>query len=148
MSQMGHVGNMHTGVNMGQSSNILAQRLSIGIPSADYKFRVSVMLLCAVLIWGALLGGVFKEGSPADLSPVFNVIAATLLALILSPFAAMWIASQRLKNDEIALGPLQEFYFAAAERLRKAYYCSRDDLVFDKKLNGTPEDFIESLLQE
>lgn len=144
-TQMGS-GNMpFTSLSAGSSSSHLADRLTIYIPQVEFQYKFVDFLMGCFLAGVPFFGFVFKEGSPLDSGP-FNVIFASIMTLAIGPIVGIGTAVARKNNQARNIFELQLLMEHANEKLRNSYYCSRDDLVFNKKRSSSPEDFIEYLI--
>ena len=145
MSQFGNAANSYTGMSVSSSSSMLVDRLTIGIPEIEFRYRFVDFALGTFFAFGLFIGLVFKHGSPADSGP-FNVGFAAICSLVLGPILGIYTASVRRKNQSEKLIPVQIALNNASIKLRQAHYCFRDDLVFDGQHFGDPETYIERLI--
>ncbi len=145
MSQFGNMANSYTGVSVSSSSSLLAQRLTIGIPEIEFRYRFVDFAIGTLIAFGFFGGLVFKQGAPLDSGP-FNVGFALICSLFIGPILGIYTAYMWKKNQSEKFIPVQISLQNASQKLRKAHYCLRDDLVFDKKRSGTPEEYIEKLI--
>jgi hypothetical protein len=146
LSQLGNLSNTFGSVSIGTNSSSLASRLTIEIPEAVFNYKFVDFALGVFFAFGLLIGLVFKTGSPLDSGP-FNIIFTSIGSLFIGPIIGIFIALTRKRNQEQNIAPLQEALVDASEELRQARYCSRDDVVFDAKFCGSPEEFIENVIE-
>lgn len=145
ISQIGAGSMPYTNLSLGTSSSQLADRLSIGIPEAQFNYRFVDFCMGLFFAAAGSFGLVFKEGSPLDAGP-FNVLFASICSLAIGPILGIFTATTRKNNEANKIYELQILMSKANDKLRKAYYCSRDDVVFNGKMSGSPEEFIEALI--
>jgi|694.fasta_scaffold129875_2 hypothetical protein len=145
-TQLGSGHSPYANVSMGSSTTHLADRLTIHIPYAVFSYKFIDFAFGVFITFGLFIGLVFKEGSPVDAGP-FNPIFAGVLALVTGPIFGIYTATARKKNQQRGIYELQQNLLAANEELRSAYYCVRDDLVFNQDHSASPEDFIDYLIE-
>lgn len=144
-TQMGSGHTPYTNLAIGSSSTHLAERLTIYIPQAEFQYKFVDFILGCFFAGTGFFGFVFKAGTPIYSGP-FNILFASIATLAIGPIIGIATAVARKKNQQGNLFGLQLLMENAHEQLRKSYYCSRDDLVFNKKHSASPEDFIEYLM--
>jgi phosphate/sulfate permease len=95
---------------------------------------------------GVIIGISAATGGTTD--PIGDGIGAGLFGAILIAIVPSlivgWIASRSTasrQRNSTAFKKRTANWNAIAARFNSAFYCSRDDLVFDSKLHGSPEAF-------
>lgn len=144
-TQLGSGQAPYTNLAIGASSSHLAERLTIYIPHAEFQYKFVDFIMGCFFAATGFFGFAFKAGTPLDSGP-FNMLFASIATLAVGPVTGIATAVARKNNQERNLYGLQLLMENAHEQLRNSYYCSRDDLVFNKKHSASPEDFIDYLM--
>ncbi len=145
LGQMGHLQNAYAGISLGSSSTALAQRLSVFVPEARFRF-LSLLAGCILSVFAAM-NLWFYKGGPLDCgSDLFNAGFAFFVSLFIGPVIGLILGIVVKEIEKIQLRPQQQAATRAIRTLRDSFYCSRDDLVFNGFISGKPEEFINKLL--
>jgi hypothetical protein len=144
-TQTGSGQSPYTNLAVGSSSSHLADRLTIYVPQAEFQYKFVDFLMGCFFAGVGFFGFVFKQGAPVDSGPL-NPIFASIATLAIGPIIGIATAVARKNNNANNLVGLQLLMESAHEKLRNSYYCSRDDLVFNKLHSASPEDFIDYLI--
>lgn len=146
MNQFGHPLEMYSGVTVSSSSSVLAQRLTVNIPEAKFPYK---WLAFGFGISFFLSQKIFSQpGSSANLgSDLFNnIIGPIFVSVIVGPLLGMILGFIFKSVEANKIVPQQQAAHSVNNTLRNSYYCSRDDVVFNDELSGSPQDFISKLL--
>ena len=117
-------GGLGVGVGRSGSQTKLSERLTPPLPNFGCMNALIVGMGIPLILWFIF----DRLGAPELLGPLVAVFGA----LIGVPLAWWWIKRRRDPKRSL------EGYSEALQRLRSAYYCRRDDLVFDWELSGNP----------
>jgi hypothetical protein len=145
LTQFTHPLNTFGGITASNSSSALASRLSIQVPEASFRFVWIFVGFAASTIF--LKNTTFATGGMLDFGlDLANWAAAGFCALFVGPIVGT-IAGFIGKGVEANnLKPLQTKRRQAIQTLRDSYYCFRDDLVFNSRISGTPEQVVRQLI--
>ena len=146
MSQFGHPNNTFIGLSVGASSSGLASRLSISIPEPRFDYRFMLILIVFVgyqfFLWfSKTVEGAFWAVFMIGIGPAIlaGLVGGSVLGGLLGWFKKRLDAKKLVEFQAKCLGAIQ--------KLRAAYYCGRDDIVFSAEFRGSPEGVIEKLLR-
>jgi hypothetical protein len=138
---IGNPTNMYSGQSFSTSATSLAGRLDMEIPYVNYKF--------AWLGIGFLAGGfISSETLPEAANPYWGTDLFSFLVGAIPGTIIGVVFGFIFKAFEVAqFQETKKKYWKAKEIYRSAFYCFRDDIVFDHKQHGNPEKFQELLLK-
>ena len=133
-----------SGVNLSTSSTNLARRLSVNIPEATFQFggffAGLAITIFAIYQWA-------KQGNSGDslfVAMFFSVALGLIPGALVGLIGGFW--GKSIKARRIA--PWRAAAGEAQRDVRSAYYCFRDDYVFNGELAGTPEEVIQELVNK
>jgi uncharacterized membrane protein YeaQ/YmgE (transglycosylase-associated protein family) len=139
MTQFSHPTNVYGGITASTSSTNLASRLSVGIPAAQYKFRW--ILLGSIAGFWIAEAVIFRN----DNNP-FSIMFALFIGVIPGAVLGIIFGFVYKAMDAFGLRASIAKHHDVRAQIRESYYCFRDDVVFNSKSHGRPEELIQRLL--
>ncbi len=132
---------MFSGQSFSSSVSDLSSRLEMHVPFARFNFW---WLPIGVFAGTLLVQEFFLTSDSSDhwIIWVFAAVLGSIPGVLIGT-----VAGFIMKGIQTAMyQETQDRYFKAKEVYRASFYCSRDDIVFDKKGHGEPESFQQEVL--